>query len=64
MKRSLIIAACAVAFVQQFASADDMPAEKVTFADHVLPIFKARCGSCHNANDRKRAALFSTSTRR
>lgn len=32
----------------------DMPAaEKVTFDDHVLPIFRAKCGSCHNANDRK-----------
>ncbi|SFH61010.1 c-type cytochrome domain-containing protein [Planctomicrobium piriforme] len=27
--------------------------EKVTFADHVLPIMRLRCGSCHNANDQK-----------
>lgn len=27
--------------------------EKITFVDHVLPIFRARCGSCHNANDQK-----------
>lgn len=27
--------------------------EKITYIDHVLPIFRARCGSCHNANDRK-----------
>lgn len=33
------------------AHADD--AAKVTYTDHVLPIFKARCGSCHNANDKK-----------
>lgn len=33
--------------------ADDKPAEKITFKDHVLPIFRARCGSCHNGNDRK-----------
>lgn len=32
--------------------ADDA-AEKVTFQDHVLPIFRMRCGSCHNANDKK-----------
>jgi len=31
--------------------ADD--AEKVTYKDHVLPIFRQRCGSCHNANDKK-----------
>ncbi len=33
--------------------ADENPVEKITFADHVLPIFRARCGSCHNSNDRK-----------
>ena len=32
-------------------TADD--AEKVTYKDHVLPIFRQRCGSCHNANDKK-----------
>lgn len=25
---------------------------KVTYTDDVLPIFRARCGTCHNANDR------------
>jgi WD40 repeat protein len=25
---------------------------KVTFSDHVLPIFRGRCGSCHNTSDR------------
>ncbi|MFV0445631.1 MAG: c-type cytochrome domain-containing protein [Planctomycetaceae bacterium] len=33
--------------------AEDKPVEKVTFKDNVLPIFRARCGSCHNGNDRK-----------
>lgn len=33
--------------------ADDAAAEKVTYQDHVLPIFRMRCGSCHNANDKK-----------
>jgi hypothetical protein len=33
--------------------AADAPAEKVTYKDHVQPIFRARCGSCHNGNDRK-----------
>ncbi|WP_437194409.1 c-type cytochrome domain-containing protein [Planctomicrobium sp. SH527] len=28
-------------------------AEKVTFVDHVLPIFRAKCGSCHNASDKR-----------
>lgn len=33
------------------AAADE--AEKVTYTDHVQPIFRQRCGSCHNANDKK-----------
>jgi WD40 repeat protein len=33
--------------------AADAPAEKVTYKDHIQPIFRARCGSCHNGNDRK-----------
>ncbi|MEW4490269.1 c-type cytochrome domain-containing protein [Thalassoglobus sp. JC818] len=32
---------------------DEKPVEKITFDDHVLPVFRARCGSCHNANDRR-----------
>lgn len=36
------------------ALAEDKPAaEKVTYNDHVLPILRAKCGSCHNANDKK-----------
>ena len=27
--------------------------EKITFDQHVLPIFREKCGSCHNANDKK-----------
>jgi len=27
--------------------------EKVTYNDHVLPIFRSKCGSCHNASDKK-----------
>ena len=33
--------------------AEDAAAEKITYNDHILPLFKQRCGSCHNANDRK-----------
>ncbi len=32
---------------------DAAEAPQVNYTDHVLPIFRARCGSCHNANDRK-----------
>ena len=34
-------------------STDSKKQEKITFVDHVLPIFRAKCGSCHNANDRR-----------
>src|SRR6056297_3372349 len=27
--------------------------EKITYDDHVLPILRQRCGSCHNASDQK-----------
>ena len=27
--------------------------EKITFEQHILPIFREKCGSCHNANDKK-----------
>src|SRR5262249_56790647 len=36
--------------------AEDKPAakeEKITFEQHILPIFREKCGSCHNGNDKK-----------
>ncbi|WP_010583444.1 c-type cytochrome domain-containing protein [Schlesneria paludicola] len=27
--------------------------EKITFDQHIVPIFREKCGSCHNANDKK-----------
>lgn len=50
LTRALVLA-CIASFATSRATAQD--AEKVTYVDHVLPIFKARCGSCHNANDKK-----------
>ncbi|HEY2251283.1 MAG TPA: c-type cytochrome domain-containing protein, partial [Planctomycetaceae bacterium] len=32
---------------------DAKPADKVTFVDHVLPIFRAKCGMCHSAGEAK-----------
>ena len=26
---------------------------KITFTEHILPVFRQHCGSCHNANDKK-----------
>lgn len=33
--------------------AEEKPAEKITFDQHIVPIFREKCGSCHNANDKK-----------
>lgn len=52
---SMALSAClgSASFAQESKPAEGAKEEKVTFVDHVLPIFRARCGSCHNANDRK-----------
>ncbi len=34
------------------ALGEDLPA-KVTFDEHIKPIFREHCTSCHNANDKK-----------
>jgi hypothetical protein len=37
------------------AFAEDAPpaGEKITYEQHILPIFREKCGTCHNANDKK-----------
>ncbi|MEZ5951508.1 MAG: c-type cytochrome domain-containing protein [Planctomycetaceae bacterium] len=42
--------------------AEDKPeeAKKITYDDHILPIFRQRCGSCHNANDQKGGLALDT----
>ncbi len=32
---------------------EQKPAEKITYEQHVLPLLREKCGSCHNANDKK-----------
>src|SRR5690606_18480397 len=52
----LLISFClvsAAAVADDAKPADKQEAPKVTYQDHILPIFRAKCGSCHNANDRK-----------
>ena len=48
---SIVVAAAAPASAKDDAAAADA-AKKITFEDDVLPIFRNRCGSCHNAADR------------
>ena len=52
LRLTLIIGLCLAASASP-AFAQDAAAEKITYTDHILPLFKQRCGSCHNANDRK-----------
>jgi predicted nucleic acid-binding Zn-ribbon protein len=35
------------------AMAEEKSAEKITFVDHVVPIFRAKCGNCHSAGEAK-----------
>jgi WD40 repeat protein len=49
---SLVVVSACLLFADAL-TAQDKPAEKTTYKDHVLPIFRAKCGSCHNGNDRK-----------
>ena len=57
--RSLVLCSLALlaALVVSSASAKETdgkePPKKITFEDDVLPIFRARCGACHNASDRR-----------
>ena len=41
---------CASVTAQEKAPAKE---EKITFDQHILPIFREKCGSCHNGNDKK-----------
>jgi len=50
---SATLGLCATALADDKKPADKKEQPKITFQDHVLPIFRAKCGSCHNANDRK-----------
>jgi len=41
----------AAAWAQEQKPAGDQP-EKITYDQHILPIFREKCGTCHNANDK------------
>ena len=53
IKISIAIASGLVVMAATSVSAADAKAAKVTYADQVSPIFRARCGSCHNADKQK-----------
>jgi len=52
--RYLILIACCVCSTGLVRAEDAKPSgEKVTFEEHILPLFREKCGTCHNANDKK-----------
>lgn len=54
MPRLYPIFAAALSLIPAVAAAADAPpAEKINFADHILPIFRAKCGTCHSAGEAK-----------
>ena len=57
---SLIVATVIVAQAQwNFAIAVDEPL-KITYEDHVKPILREHCTSCHNSNDKKSGLALDT----
>lgn len=53
---ALSVFACLSTYVHAEEKKDEKKDEKknaVTFDEHILPIFRQRCGSCHNGNDQK-----------
>src|SRR6476646_7862367 len=59
MKKSPLITALALSLGFS-VSAQDKPAEKITYADHVRPLLENKCFSCHNP-DKKKGDLDLTS---
>src|SRR5688500_2196597 len=55
IRSAVVIVAVSLALTGSAIAADPAPA-KVTFQDHVLPIFRNACLNCHNA-DKKRGGL-------
>src|SRR5688572_7528781 len=55
IRSAVVIVAIALAFAGS-ANAAEPASAKVTFQDHVLPIFRNACLNCHNA-DKKKAGL-------
>ncbi len=49
---SLLVSAVSTAARAEDKKPADKDAKKVNFVDHVLPIFRQKCGSCHNADKR------------
>jgi len=63
MKHLLLTAFCALGFgfsAVHAADEEKEPEKKITYDDDILPIFRQRCGSCHNGNDQKGGLVLDT----
>jgi WD40 repeat protein len=49
----LLVGFCCVSVMAQEKAAAPAKEEKITYEQHILPIFREKCGSCHNSNDKK-----------
>lgn len=49
----LFVGACSLSVGAQEKAAAPGKEEKITYDQHILPIFREKCGSCHNSNDKK-----------
>lgn len=56
---SLFSALLCLAAVNTAVAADE---EKITYDQHILPMFRQHCGSCHNANDQKGGLVLDSFT--
>ncbi|HVV99007.1 MAG TPA: c-type cytochrome domain-containing protein, partial [Planctomycetaceae bacterium] len=52
-----VVVGCAWAMPVQ---AEEVKPQKITFQDHVQPIFKAKCGTCHGADQAKGGLVIET----
>ena len=50
---ALVLLLTVSVFAQEKVAAPAPKEEKITYDQHIVPIFREKCGSCHNANDKK-----------
>ncbi|MGE5193133.1 MAG: c-type cytochrome domain-containing protein [Deltaproteobacteria bacterium] len=48
-----VVGLAGVLMASAASAQEGKPAEKVTFTDHMLPILRAKCGTCHSAGQAK-----------
>ncbi len=66
LRLSTVVLASLLCFCSLQAEDKKAPAKnetpKITYDEHILPLLRQRCGSCHNANDAKGGLVLDTFT--